>query len=175
MIELAAAIIVKGEDAIGGLREVIAADAIAWRPLCIDSSEVPIGVLEDPNRALARPIQRKMIELAAAIVVKGEDAIGGIRQVIATDAIAWSTLCIDSSELPIGVLEDPDRTCPRPIQCRMIELATAIVVKGERLVDCRSEVIAADAHNPHADVQRGQHRLDWISHTGCSSRIACEE
>src|SRR5258708_40060845 len=116
-----------------------------------------------------------MIELAAAIIVKGEDAIGGIRQVIATDAIAWSPLCIDSSELPIGVLEDPDRAFARPIQCQMIELAAAIVVKGEDAVDGRCEVIAADAHDPMADVQRGQPRPDRVSHPRCPNRLSSTE
>src|SRR5260370_1065555 len=127
MIELAAAIIVEGESAVCGKREDLAAGAITRKPLCIDSPELPIGVLEDPYGARPWPVQCEMIELAAAIIVKGEDAIGGIRQVIAADAIAWSPLCIDSSELPIGVLEDPDRAFARPIQRQMIELAAAIV------------------------------------------------
>src|SRR5258708_30291505 len=100
MIELAAAIIVKGEDAIGGIRQVIATDAIAWSPLCIDSSELPIGVLEDPDRAFARPIQRQMIELAAAIVVKGEDAIGGSPQAIAGEAHDRRPIGIASAQHP---------------------------------------------------------------------------
>src|SRR5258708_35814206 len=116
-----------------------------------------------------------MIELAAAIIVKGEDAIGGIRQVIATDAIAWSPLCIDSSELPIGVLEDPDRTFARPIQRQMIELAAAIVVKGEHALGCRSQVIATDALTRHAHGQRGQLRADCSRQTASRSRISRAE
>src|SRR5258708_30781552 len=107
MIELAAAIIVKGEDSVGSGLEIVAADAIAWRPLCIDGRELSIGVLEDPHRTCPRPVQCQVIELAAAIIVKGKCQVDSGLQVIAADAIAWRPLCIDGPELSIGVLEDP--------------------------------------------------------------------
>src|SRR6266849_4033167 len=145
MIELATAIIVEGKCLVGSGLEIIAADAIPWSRLCIDCSELPIGVLEDPDRACARPVQRQVIELATAIVVEGKCLVGSGLEIIAADAIPWSPLCIDCSELPIGVLEDPDRTCPWPVQRQVIELATAIVVEGEDAIGGIRQVIAADA------------------------------
>src|SRR5205085_1116836 len=99
---------------------------------------------QDEDRPSARSIQNKMIELATAVIVEGEGSIGGTEEVIATDPVPGIALCIHWRKLPHIVLQDEDRPGARPVQNKMIELATTIIVEGEGLIGGRLEVIATD-------------------------------
>src|SRR5260370_29704634 len=106
MVELAAAVVVERKGPIGGGLQVVAPDSAARIPLCIDGSEGPPGVLQNLDRARARPIQHEMVELAAAVVVERKGPISRGPQVVAPDSPARSPLCVDWSEGPPRVLRN---------------------------------------------------------------------
>src|SRR6266498_3512872 len=101
MVQLAAAVVVEGEDPISWRAEVVAADPPTHRIL-LSKNRREGSILEDPDDAGARPIQHQVIQLAAAVVVEGEDPIGRCTEVVATDTIARDTLSKDRPELRIN-------------------------------------------------------------------------
>jgi hypothetical protein len=77
-----------------------------------------------------------MIELARATVIKGETLVPDVGEVIAGNSLAGVTLMVDRCECLRAIavadlLQDPNGACTGPVAGQMIELARAIVVKGE--------------------------------------------
>jgi hypothetical protein len=140
-------IVVKREGAVAGVAEVVPANPSSRCPHRIDRRERAGVVPQNPHRPLSGPIEDEMILPADVAVVEGEDPIGGIRQVVAADAVSGSALLIDRRERPSVVPQDPDRALTRPIEHEMIESAAMGVVKGEDPIGGIRQVVVADAAN----------------------------
>src|SRR5215472_18402641 len=144
MIELARAIVVKGENLVPEVGEVITGDTLAGVALLVDRRErvravVAADLLQDPNGACAGPIADQVIELASTIVVKGENLIPDVGKVVVADPLAGVALMVDRCKRVRAVavadlFQDPNGACAGPVAGQMIELACAIVIKGENSV-----------------------------------------
>src|SRR5258708_828379 len=100
MIQLTGSVVVERKGTISSRLQVVPTDPAARIALLIDRAEVPTGVLQNPHRACARPVQHQMIQPAAAIVIKGKSSIGGRSQVVPTNPATPTTLFIDRDEDP---------------------------------------------------------------------------
>src|SRR6516164_1498165 len=116
---------------------------------CERVQAVHVDPLQDPDHAGAGPVADQMIELARAVVVKGENSVPIVTQIEAADPDAGVTLVVDGSErvravVAADLLQDPDGACSGPVADQVIELVSAIVVKGENLVPDVGKVVAGD-------------------------------
>src|SRR6516164_594282 len=116
---------------------------------CERVQAVHVDPLQDPDHAGAGPVADQMIELARAVVVKGENSVPIVTQIEAADPDAGVTLVVDGSErvravVAADLLQDPDGACAGPVADQVIELVSAIVVKGENLVPDVGKVVAGD-------------------------------
>src|SRR6516164_8713506 len=103
---------------------------------CERVQTVHVDPLQDPDHASAGPVADQMIELARAVVVKGENSVPIVTQIEAADPDAGVTLMVDGSERVRAVvvadfLQDPNGACTRPVAGQMIKLASAIIVKAK--------------------------------------------
>src|SRR5215472_10540125 len=144
MIELARAIVVKGENLIPAVGKVVAGDSLAGVTLMVDGRErvravVAADLLQDPDGARAGSIADQVIELASTIVVKGENLVLRFGNVVVADPLAGVALMVDSSKRVRAVavtdlFKNPNGACTGPVAGQMIEPASAIVIEGENSV-----------------------------------------
>ena len=92
MIQLPAAIEIKGESLIGCRLQVESADARALINLSKYWCKGSTVVLHDENVSRARSVENEMIQLPAAIEIKGKDPICSGFQVKSADARALINL-----------------------------------------------------------------------------------
>src|SRR5205823_4557452 len=142
VIKLTTTNVVKGKSTIGGPLQIITANSVAPR---VDWCKLSAIVLQNPHNTRARAIEREVIKFATAIIVKGKGLISSGLEIIAANSVTRVPLLIDGCKLPGIVLEDEDGASSRPVEHEMIELATAITVKGKSAVGRSYQVIAADA------------------------------
>ena len=154
MIELARAIVVKGENSVPEVGEVVAGNSLAGIALMVDGRErvravVAADLLQDPNGACAGPITDQVIELASTIVVKGENLVPDVGKVVGADPLAGVALMVDRCKrvravAVVELFQNPNGACAGPVARQMIELASAIVIKGENSVPKVGKVVAGD-------------------------------
>jgi hypothetical protein len=144
MVKLATMIIVKCKCPISTRPQIIASNTSPWITLLINWMEHTIPVSEDPDCSCTWPIENKIVELATMIIVKCKCPISTRPQIIASNTSPWITLLINWMEHTIPVSEDPDCSCTWPIENKMVELATMIIVKYKCLISTRPQIIASN-------------------------------
>jgi hypothetical protein len=88
MVPLPRAIIVNGNDLVGGRRKIIAAYATARKN---GIKRVSGTMLQYPNGSRTRPLANQMIRFSQGVVIEGNHLIGRRREIIASDSRSVGT------------------------------------------------------------------------------------
>src|SRR5262250_141136 len=99
MIELGAAIVVKGKRTVGWRFQVTTADTQPRISLLVYGGKLAAHVLKNPNCSRSWPVQGQMVEFATPVVVESKSLIPRRLKIVATNTISRITLVVNWAEL----------------------------------------------------------------------------
>lgn len=86
-----------------------------------------------------------MVQLAAVVVIECKSFIIRTLEIIATNSSARVTLSIDWCKCSTAILQDPDSSCSRSIQCNIVQLTAMVEIYRKSSIIRTPQIIAAYA------------------------------
>jgi 3D (Asp-Asp-Asp) domain-containing protein len=105
----------------------------------------PLLSFQEPYGASTRAVKGKVILLATAVVIEGEDRVGRGFEIISTDTGTWITLSVDGSELAAAVIQDPYGARARTVEGKIIKLATMVIIEGKGTIGSGFKIVPSNA------------------------------